>query len=258
MRSRQDKTDVVVHGQSLMHERAMQKIGIVGCGMGGGKALLYMSALGYKEFIIYDFDVVKNSDIAKAPDVFSRRHLGLKKAEAVKQVVEDKFDDVKVLAEPISFEQYLIESKNREFSALMDFTDNMGSKAVVVRYCREKRIPYTGGGIIAYKANIVVSPSTPDSACLFCIEDYEKAYYEEREEENEPDCQKTDGEEGFMPTSNLTASTGVAFTCIELDKLLMLGQAHTTHTVILLYPTPKYVKTGVVKKNPECILCNPP
>ena len=237
-----------------MKVRRDKKIYIIGGGQGGGKAACCLAALGYRHLTVVDFDVVEKSDIGKAPDVFKKKHLKMKKALAVKESLEDSFSDINVDAISTSFSDFLAQVSTHNACAVLDMTDTMVSKAKVVEFCIEENIPYAGGGMVAYKIDIVVSPSLQDSACLFCIEDYEQSYYDEKEKASEPSCQKRD-RAGFIPTSNLSASIGVALLCIEVDKLLTVGQKQTTHTSLLVYPTPKHVKTVTVKKNPSCIIC---
>lgn len=252
MRSRQDKVDRKIHGSNLMDKRAEKKIAVIGAGMGGGKSLLHLSALGYKRFVLVDFDFVEETDIAKAPDVFSNSQVGMEKVRAVKETVEDKFRDVSIEAINTGFEA----SSLGEVDAVMDYTDDVTSKLSISEYCYLKNLPYTSGGIIGYRADLLVSPGS-SKACLFCIPEYEELYYEEKERESEPDCQITEVEEGFLPTSNLTASFGVVVTCIEMDKLLLFGQERTTLTRAMIYPTPKLLKTTEVEKRRECPVCSP-
>lgn len=68
-------------------EKDSSKVHIVGCGSVGSTVAENLARCGVKNFVLYDFDVVEPHNIAN--QMFTQRHVGMPKVEALKEILID-------------------------------------------------------------------------------------------------------------------------------------------------------------------------
>ena len=68
-------------------EKDNSKIHIIGCGSVGSTVAENLARCGVKNFVLYDFDVVEPHNIAN--QMFTQRHIGMAKVEALKEILID-------------------------------------------------------------------------------------------------------------------------------------------------------------------------
>ena len=68
-------------------EKDSSKVHIIGCGSVGSTVAENLARCGVKNFVLYDFDVVEPHNIAN--QMFTQRHIGMAKVEALKEILTD-------------------------------------------------------------------------------------------------------------------------------------------------------------------------
>ena len=68
-------------------EKDSSKVHIIGCGSVGSTVAENLARCGVKNFVLYDFDVVEPHNIAN--QMFTQRHVGMAKVEALKEILID-------------------------------------------------------------------------------------------------------------------------------------------------------------------------
>lgn len=148
------------------------KILVLGCGAIGGDIAIQLAMCGVENFILYDFDIVEKSDVARHM-YYKEKYLGMKKIEALedylysinKNIKLEKVDDVLTPNKNI---EKLIDSS----SFVINTTDEpyIGYTSMKIsRYCTlKKKAHFIGGGFDAHLASsgeLIIPGITP---CVDC------------------------------------------------------------------------------------------
>jgi len=113
--------DVVKDFKSLKHANIL----IVGCGGIGSSAALLLAGSGVRKFTLADPDVIEKSNLNR--QLFWRRiDIGKLKTEALKEAIEDRFDNVETstINTELNLESIVIMAKQGNYSAIIISADN--------------------------------------------------------------------------------------------------------------------------------------
>ena len=79
-------------------EKCKERIHVIGCGSVGSTILELLARFGLTKFSIYDFDIVEPKNIVN--QMFTRKHIGMPKVEAVKEILLDINPEIEVKVYP--------------------------------------------------------------------------------------------------------------------------------------------------------------
>lgn len=152
------------------------KILIFGCGAIGGDIAIQLAMAGVENFIIYDYDIVEESDVSRHL-YFKTEYIGLKKVDALEKYLKTINSNINVekiyaMLTPSSYVDELIDRA----SFVVNTADEpyIGYTALKIsRYCTKKSKPHIiGGGFAAHLAStgeLIVPGVTP---CVDCYTKY--------------------------------------------------------------------------------------
>lgn len=152
------------------------KILVFGCGAIGGDIVIQLAMAGVENFILYDYDIVSESDVTRHL-YFKPKYLGKKKIDALEDYLKGINSNIKVekydsMLTPSSKIDSIIDSS----SFVVNTADEpyIGYTALKIsRYCTEKGKPHIiGGGFAAHLAStgeLIIPGVTP---CVDCYTNY--------------------------------------------------------------------------------------
>lgn len=196
------------------------KVLIFGCGAIGGNIALQLAMAGVKRFILFDYDNVEESDIARHL-FFSREYIGQKKTMALTEELRKisagvEVEKVDSSMKPDSSVEAIIQRADFVVNTLDEpYIGYTSSK--ISRICVKYRLPhYIAGGFDAHLAStgeLVIPYTTP---CVECYASYFKEALKGWKPKKHPVPERS-REIGGLACLSLFSSS---YACIEIIKCL--------------------------------------
>lgn len=242
----------------LAQKKVMKaKVLIFGCGAIGGNIALQLAMAGVQNFILFDYDVVEESDAARHL-FYSEEYLGENKtvalAEELKKICrETKIQIVNSSMKPDTSVEELIQQADFVVNTLDEpYIGYTSSK--ISRICVKHRLPhYIAGGFDAHLAStgeLVIPYVTP---CVECYAGHFKQVLKAWKPKRHP-VQERAREIGGLASLSLFSSS---YACVEIIKylagLLPMSEEYKVRGEFLF--TDMSLTYLNVEKNENCPVC---
>ncbi|WP_462182016.1 sulfur carrier protein ThiS adenylyltransferase ThiF [Campylobacter concisus] len=132
-------------------------IGVAGLGGLGSNIALSLARVGVKKLVLADFDVVEPSNLNRQQ--YFVRHIGLKKTQALKELINDVNPFVEVETHDIILDEKNVASVFGECEILCEAFDNVAGKAMILNEAgaslKEKKIIGASGMAGYFSSNLI-------------------------------------------------------------------------------------------------------
>ena len=132
-------------------------IGVAGLGGLGSNIALSLARVGVKKLVLADFDVVEPSNLNRQQ--YFVRHIGLKKTQALKELINDINPFVEVETHDIFLDEKNVASVFGECEILCEAFDNVAGKAMILNEAgaslKEKKIIGASGMAGYFSSNLI-------------------------------------------------------------------------------------------------------
>ncbi|MBE9852805.1 sulfur carrier protein ThiS adenylyltransferase ThiF [Campylobacter concisus] len=132
-------------------------IGVAGLGGLGSNIALSLARVGVKKLVLADFDVVEPSNLNRQQ--YFVRHIGMKKTQALKELINDVNPFVEVEAHDIFLDEKNVASVFGECEILCEAFDNVAGKAMILNEAgaslKEKKIIGASGMAGHFSSNLI-------------------------------------------------------------------------------------------------------
>ena len=132
-------------------------IGVAGLGGLGSNIALSLARVGVKKLVLADFDVVEPSNLNRQQ--YFVRHIGLKKIQALKELINDVNPFVEVETHDIFLDEKNVASVFGECEILCEAFDNVAGKAMILNEAgaslKEKKIIGASGMAGYFSSNLI-------------------------------------------------------------------------------------------------------
>ena len=132
-------------------------IGVAGLGGLGSNIALSLARVGVKKLVLADFDVVEPSNLNRQQ--YFVRHIGMKKTQALKELINDVNPFVEVETHDIFLDEKNVASVFGECEILCEAFDNVAGKAMVLNEAgaslKEKKIIGASGMAGYFSSNLI-------------------------------------------------------------------------------------------------------
>ena len=132
-------------------------IGVAGLGGLGSNIALSLARVGVKKLVLADFDVVEPSNLNRQQ--YFVRHIGLKKTQALKELINDVNPFVEVETHDIFLDEKNVDSVFGECEILCEAFDNVAGKAMILNEAgaslKEKKIIGASGMAGHFSSNLI-------------------------------------------------------------------------------------------------------
>lgn len=132
-------------------------IGVAGLGGLGSNIALSLARVGVKKLVLADFDVVEPSNLNRQQ--YFVRHIGLKKTQALKELINDVNPFVEVETHDIFLDEKNVASVFGECEILCEAFDNVAGKAMILNEAgvslKDKKIIGASGMAGHFSSNLI-------------------------------------------------------------------------------------------------------
>ena len=132
-------------------------IGVAGLGGLGSNIALSLARVGVKKLVLADFDVVEPSNLNRQQ--YFVRHIGMKKTQALKELINDVNPFVEVETHDIFLDEKNVASVFSECEILCEAFDNVAGKAMILNEAgaslKEKKIIGASGMAGHFSSNLI-------------------------------------------------------------------------------------------------------
>ena len=132
-------------------------IGVAGLGGLGSNIALSLARVGVKKLVLADFDVVEPSNLNRQQ--YFVRHIGLKKTQALKELINDVNPFVEVETHDIFLDEKNVASVFGECEILCEAFDNVAGKAMILNEAgaslKDKKIIGSSGMAGYFSSNLI-------------------------------------------------------------------------------------------------------
>ena len=132
-------------------------IGVAGLGGLGSNIALSLARVGVKKLVLADFDVVEPSNLNRQQ--YFVRHIGLKKTQALKELINDVNPFVEVETHDIFLDEKNVASVFGECGILCEAFDNVAGKAMILNEAgaslKDKKIIGASGMAGYFSSNLI-------------------------------------------------------------------------------------------------------
>ena len=132
-------------------------IGVAGLGGLGSNIALSLARVGVKKLVLADFDVVEPSNLNRQQ--YFVRHIGLKKAQALKELINDVNPFVEVETHDIFLDEKNVASVFGECEILCEAFDNVAGKTMILNEAgaslKDKKIIGASGMAGYFSSNLI-------------------------------------------------------------------------------------------------------
>jgi thiamine biosynthesis protein thiF len=132
-------------------------IGVAGLGGLGSNIALSLARVGVKKLVLADFDVVEPSNLNRQQ--YFVRHIGMKKTQALKELINDINPFVEVETHDIFLDEKNVASVFGECEILCEAFDNVAGKAMILNEAgaslKDKKIIGASGMAGHYSSNLI-------------------------------------------------------------------------------------------------------
>lgn len=225
--------------EKLLRSRVL----VVGAGGLGSPIALYLAAAGVGNIGIMDGDYVEVSNLQRQI-IHSVTTLGKPKVESAKDRIFDLNPEVRVEAIQERMNEQNAKSYIEKYDVVVDATDNLNSRYIMNRACKEVGVPYVYGAVGKFEGQVSV----------FCHEDgpcYACAYPEAPPE----GVLKTTAETGILGVLPGVIGTLQAN---EVLKLLLNFGTVLKGTILFYDSMSSSFRKLSVRKDPSCPVCSEP
>ena len=132
-------------------------VGVAGLGGLGSNIALSLARVGVKKLVLADFDVVEPSNLNRQQ--YFVRHIGLKKTQALKELINDVNPFVEVKTHDIFLDEKNVASVFGECEILCEAFDNVAGKAMILNEAgaslKDKKIIGASGMAGYFSSNLI-------------------------------------------------------------------------------------------------------
>ena len=132
-------------------------VGVAGLGGLGSNIALSLARVGVKKLVLADFDVVEPSNLNRQQ--YFVRHIGLKKTQALKELINDVNPFVEVETHDIFLDEKNVASVFGECEILCEAFDNVAGKAMILNEAgaslKDKKIIGASGMAGYFSSNLI-------------------------------------------------------------------------------------------------------
>ena len=132
-------------------------IGVAGLGGLGSNIAISLARVGVKKLVLADFDVVEPSNLNRQQ--YFVRHIGLKKTQALKELINDVNPFVEVETHDIFLDEKNVASVFGECEILCEAFDNVAGKAMILNEAgaslKDKKIIGASGMAGYFSSNLI-------------------------------------------------------------------------------------------------------
>ena len=132
-------------------------IGVAGLGGLGSNITLSLARVGVKKLVLADFDVVEPSNLNRQQ--YFVRHIGMKKTQALKELINDVNPFVEVETHDIFLDEKNVASVFGECEILCEAFDNVAGKAMILNEAgaslKDKKIIGASGMAGYFSSNLI-------------------------------------------------------------------------------------------------------
>ena len=132
-------------------------VGVAGLGGLGSNIALSLARVGVKKLVLADFDVVEPSNLNRQQ--YFVRHIGMKKTQALKELINDINPFVEVETHDIFLDEKNVASVFGECEILCEAFDNVAGKAMILNEAgaslKDKKIIGASGMAGHYSSNLI-------------------------------------------------------------------------------------------------------
>ena len=132
-------------------------IGVAGLGGLGSNIALSLARVGVKKLVLADFDVVEPSNLNRQQ--YFVRHIGMKKTQALKELINDVNPFVEVETHDIFLDEKNVASVFNECEILCEAFDNVAGKAMILNEAgaslKDKKIIGASGMAGHFSSNLI-------------------------------------------------------------------------------------------------------
>lgn len=143
---------------------------VAGCGSGGSSVALQLAMSGIRNFTLIDHDILEAENVIR--HVCGRSYLGMKKTDAVAEVILDRNPEAVIRRVDADIMQYsALPDEISRASVVVLATDNEPTRYAVNEMCVANKIPFVVGRVFTRGIGGEVFAYRPDAGgCLACLE----------------------------------------------------------------------------------------
>lgn len=150
----------------FVHEKLKKyKVGIAGLGGLGSNAAVSLARIGIGKLVLVDFDVVEPSNLNRQQ--YFVRHIGMKKTEALKEIIEECNPFVEVEAIDLFLNKDNIYETFKDVDIIVEAFDNPEYKAllvnVVLKELKDKKLITASGMAGYFSSNTIKTKKIKDN-----------------------------------------------------------------------------------------------
>ncbi|MBK1811477.1 sulfur carrier protein ThiS adenylyltransferase ThiF [Clostridium sp. YIM B02505] len=164
---------VARHTPFVHEELKKAKVGIAGLGGLGSNAAVSLARMGIGSLLLIDYDIVEPSNLNR--QYYFVRHIGMKKTEAMKDIIRDCNPFVEVEVIDMKLDENNIKDVFKDVDIIIEAFDDPTAKATIVRTVlssmKDKKIIAASGVSGFYSSNTVVTRKLKDN--LYMVGDLE-------------------------------------------------------------------------------------
>ena len=214
---------------------------IVGCGGLGNLAAMYLTTAGIGRLVVNDFDTVDQTNLQRQL-LFQGSDVGKNKALIAKEKLSQLNADctLEAIVDRLNLNELIDLCKG--FTAILDCSDNFGTRLNLNQVSVSNRIPLISGAAIRFEGQLsVFDPRDKSSPCYQCFH-----------QDGNEDAEDCEGNGILAPVTGVIASS-MAVECIKLITEIgenVLGR-------LQLYDA-KHAQWRDLKlsKDPNCTVCS--
>ena len=230
--------EVDIDGQNRLLSASVLVVGVGGL---GSPVTMYLAAAGVGHLMLVDHDTVELSNLQRQI-VHSSNDLKRPKVESARDRLHALNPTIRIDAIAQAFDESLDE-RVASADAVVDATDNFGTRFMINRSCVRHRKPLISGAAIRFEGQVTVfHPGADDSPCYRCLYADEQGVAET--------CAQTGV---IAPLLGIIGSVQA----LETLKVLMGAGRDLSGRLLLLDALAMEWQTLRFKKNPRCPACGP-
>ncbi len=145
------------------------RIAIIGCGALGTVAAELLVRAGVQELLLIDRDTIELSNLQRQA-LFTEKDIGKNKAEVCKEKLLQINSQVKIETENMHLNaKNILSLKLKEYSLLLDCTDNFQTKLLINDFCAKEKIPWIYAGAIQKEGMLMAITQEEGKENISCL-----------------------------------------------------------------------------------------
>lgn len=158
-------TEIGEKGQQALKESSVL---VIGAGGLGSASSIYLAAAGIGKLGILDSDVVELSNLQRQI-LHGTSNLGAKKTTSAKQRLLDINNEIQVVEYPVRFNQQVGYEISKEYSIVLDATDNFETRYLINQICVQQHKPFIFASVYQFygQMSIFDAKTGPCFRCVF-------------------------------------------------------------------------------------------